>query len=184
MNPRGVELLTFSSHFHFVQACTFSTSVVYALGVQRHCCKNISFNINVYSTFNITFVTKGLTVTISYRIWYTVLGKGLVPPFILSRNVGNCVFLSRYCMVVQNRTILLSSFHQCWYDPNTTVWNAAEIMTVTSKNFKFGFITHFIPLLPANLQLRQFLMRLQTLRSLLAVFLFLKEMTETFICRG
>lgn len=51
--------------WEFVQACTFSTSVVYALGVQRHCCKNISFNINVYSTFNITFVTKGLTVTIS-----------------------------------------------------------------------------------------------------------------------
>lgn len=69
--------------WEFVQACTFSTSVVYALGVQRHCCKNISFNINVYSTFNITFVTKVLTVTISYRIWYTVLGKGLVPPFIL-----------------------------------------------------------------------------------------------------
>lgn len=125
--------------WEFVQACTFSTSVVYALGVQRHCCKNISFNINVYSTFNITFVTKGLTVTISYRIWYTVLGKGLVPPFILSRNVGNCVFLSRYCMVVQNRTILLSSFHQCWYDPNTTVWNAAEIMTVTSKKFQIWF---------------------------------------------
>lgn len=69
--------------WEFVQACTFSTSVVYALGVQRHCCKNMSFNINVYSTFNITFVTKDLTVTISYRIWYTVLGKGLVPPFIL-----------------------------------------------------------------------------------------------------
>lgn len=174
--------------WEFVQACTFSTSVVYALGVQRHCCKNISFNINVYSTFNITFVTKDLTVTISYRIWYTVLGKGLVPPFILyTVFIGMWGIVFFYPGIARWFKIVLFCFHHSIsvdMIPNTTVWNAAEIMTVTSKNFKFGFITHFIPLLPANLQLRQFLMRLQTLRSLLAVFLFLKEMTETFICCG
>lgn len=142
MNPRGVELLTFSSHFHWLGICTsmhlFHKCSV-GLGVQRHCCKNISFNINVYSTFNITFVTKGLTVTISYRIWYTVLGKGLVPPFILSRNVGNCVFLSRYCMVVQNRTILLSSFHQCWYDSKHHCLKRSGNHDSYQQNFQIWF---------------------------------------------
>lgn len=160
---------------------------MYALGVQRHCCKNISFNINVYSTFNITFVTKGLTVTISYRIWYTGQRSCATIHFIYSFYLGMWGIVFFYPGIAWWFKIVLFCFHHSIsFDmiPNTTVWNAAEIMTVASKSFKFGFITHFIPLLPANLQLRQFLMRLQTLRSLLAVFLFLKEMTETFICCG